>query len=237
MSNRWSAEDFEKKNKNMERWTADDFAPKAAVNTVKVPSLNENDIFEDAPIVSSSPSNNENVAPKQGFWDKVRNYDPQTNPIFKAITAPINKLYEIPFTQRIITKAGEAVAGQGAYKNADGSTLRPMDTGSKVGNFVGDFVGTGIGFSMPFAGTGSNINKVTEEAIKPITNFLPQATSKLGQYGANALKTGLDFGAGNTVQGLAQGQSVEDSLKSGAEGILQGAAFGTALKGIGDINE
>lgn len=172
---------------------------------------------------------------KQGFWEKVREGSVEDIPILRDIAKVIDKAYEIPFTQRIITSAGEAIAGEGVYKNKDGTVMRPMDTGSKIGNAVGDIVGAGLGMSMPLSGAGGSINKVTDEALIPVFNKLPQATNRLGEYGLNALRTGTDFGIGNVVQGVAQGQSVKDSLKSGAEGFVQGAAFGTALKGIGEL--
>lgn len=174
---------------------------------------------------------------KQGFWEKIREGSIEDVPILRDIGKIFDKAYEIPFTQRIITSAGEAIAGAGAYKNKDGSVMRPKDTGSKIGNAVGDIVGTGLGMSVPLSGAGGSINKVTDKALMPLFNKLPQATSKAGQYGINALRTGTDFGIGNAVQGVAQGQDTKDVLRSGAEGFIQGAAFGTALKGIGDITK
>jgi|GEM_PF-2581543 len=170
-----------------------------------------------------------------GFWSKVRNLNLENTPVFKAITAPINKLYEIPFAQRLITTAGEAVAGPEAYKNNDGSVMRPMDTGSKVGNLAADVVGTGLGFGTKVPGLNTSFQGAASDAVKPLLSKLPQGTSKIADYGANALKSGLEFGALNTVQSLSQNKSLGESALSGLEGIGQGALFGTALKGAGDI--
>lgn len=138
-------------------------------------------------------------------------------------------------TGRVLDTARDAIGGEGSTVDYQGNVMPKKEAG-KVGNVVADIVGTGIGFSMPMNNM-QGVNKITDEALKPIFNKLPQVSNKLGQYGINALRTGSDFAAGNVVQGLAQGKTVEDSLKSGGEGFLQGVAFGTALKGAGDLTK
>lgn len=208
-----------------------------------------------------------------GFWANVRNNTDKIteNPVFKAITAIPNKLYEIPFTQRLITKSGEAIAGEGAYKNSDGSVMRPMDTGNKLGNAVADIAGMGLGFSMPMAGISSGkintVNNISDDVLKPLSDLalkpyaatavnklassnapklLQKAVPMLADYGENAIRSGLDAGIGNAIQeglvplyalGKDSNVNLKDVAKSGLEGFGQGAAFGTALKGLGDIKK
>lgn len=257
---KWEVKDFENENSN--KLTAEDFEKPSLNKTFKfVTELNSNPkpIKDMSPLLppllntrkqlnSKSVSEGIDLTPinlpvnkDNGFWANIRNNTDKitSNPIFKAITAIPNKLYDIPFTQRLITKAGESIAGEGAYKNADGTVLKPMDTGSKLGNLAGDIIGAGLGFAMPMSGIGQggkigNLQNVSDEALKPLLNKLPQVSNKLGQYGVNALKTGLDFGTLNTIQGLSQGKSVGDSLEAGKEGVLQGAAFGTGIKALGN---
>lgn len=193
---------------------------------------------------TSNVSNNSNTSKSNDndFWSKIRsNEDKVTNsPLFKAFESIGDLPYKIPFTQRILKSAGNTVAGDGAMVNSDGSTMTSKDTGSNLGNAVADIIGTGLGYSMPVGGIGkggstSSFQNVANEAIKPLEKLIPETTSKLGEYGVHALKSGAEFGGLNAVQGLAQGQNAEDIKNSAIEGALSGAVFGTALKGLGDI--
>lgn len=214
------------------KWDKDREAEKAA-------SLKTSNIFQDSsnnvPSVSKSISDSGSTQNNDtGFWAKIRNANIEDTPVFKAITSPIDALYKIPLTQRILTTAGNTLAGHGAVKNADGSDMQLKDAG-KVGNVVSDLIGTGLGYSMPVAGLNNSLQGAANKIAQPVEKLIPQSTTKLGEYGANALKNGLEFGVLNTGQGLAEGKSIDDSLKSGAEGVLTGAAFGTALKGASEF--
>jgi hypothetical protein len=207
---------------------------------------------EDAPKVSSlslarkqlnSSDMTSGVSPKPGFWEKVRNLDLEDTKPFKAIKAVGDIPYKIPLTQRFFTTLGNTIGGEGTVKADDGSAMQKMDAG-KVGNLVAAISATGVAYGMKLPGMSSSVQGGIDRVLNPLeANVLSKLPnmSKAGfkaiGYGTNALKSGIDMSAGNVIQGVAQGQNKEEILKGGIDGLWQGAAFGTALKGAGDITK
>lgn len=169
------------------------------------------------------------------------------------------------FTGRALDTARDSIGGEGSSVDFKGNVLPKKDAG-KVGNIVADIVGTGIGYSMPIAGVGGqmqSVNWITENALKPlelkalskiagkpieqilteqalnvnVLDKLPKLAQHGVNYGLNATKNALDFASGNVIQGAIEGKDSKEILNSGLNGLWQGAAFGTALKSIGDVSK
>lgn len=192
--------------------------------------------FKNMPITSGIEGLDKVTAPSQdnGFWAKIRNLNLENTKAFKTLTSPIDALYKIPLTQRILTTAGNTIGGEGAVQNQDGTPMEKLNAG-KVGNLVSDLAGTGLGYSMPMAGLNNSLQGATSKIMQPIENIIPKGTFKLAQYGNNALRQGLEFGALNAAQATAENKDTKDIGLSALEGLGQGAAFGTLTKGVGEL--
>ena len=175
-------------------------------------------------------------------WENFKNTHKDTPGILKPLGYILETPYRIPFLDRTLTTGGETIAGKGSMVDTEGKARVKPNLGG-IGNFVADSAGTMLGLGQNLGGASplKATDVLGEKASQFVAKKLPQASNLLANSTTEAISNralqsskyilpsmvrgAVDVGVGNAMQTGVQGGNIKETLQSGGEGALQGAAM------------
>jgi len=152
----------------------------------------------------------------------------------------LSKVTGMNFDDTLLTKGVNGASNY--YKNTsddynvDTSQSNPLAKGAYfLAGQAPSFIANAALMGIPL-GKAGKVGEVLAKSSMPIGSAISNKIGgKVGEYAGNAVKEGLENSVFDFTRSALNGKDLKDSTIDAGKGFLGGAAFGTGLKGAGDL--